>query len=42
MTTKRYEGSERVDLSDEPVHWELGSSLSYSEYLQLDKVRDAQ
>jgi len=42
MTTKRYEGSERVDLSDEPVHWELGSSLSYSEYLQLDKVLDAQ
>jgi tryptophan 2,3-dioxygenase len=42
MTTKRYEGSERVDLSDEPVHWELGSSLSYSEYLQLDKVLEAQ
>jgi tryptophan 2,3-dioxygenase len=42
MTTKRYEGSERVDLSDEPVHWELGSSLSYSEYLQLDKILDAQ
>ena len=42
MTTKRYEGSERVDLSDEPVHWELGSSLSYSEYLQLDKVLGAQ
>jgi tryptophan 2,3-dioxygenase len=42
MTTKRYEGSERVDLSDEPVHWELGSSLSYGEYLQLDKILDAQ
>ncbi len=42
MTTKRYEGSERVDLSDEPVHWELGSSLSYGEYLQLGKVLDAQ
>ena len=42
MTTKRYEPSERVDLSDEQVHWELGSSLSYSEYLQLDKLLDAQ
>jgi tryptophan 2,3-dioxygenase len=42
MTKKHYEGSERVDLSDEPVHWELGSSLSYGEYLQLDKVLDAQ
>src|SRR5215470_9461552 len=39
---KSYEPSERVDLSDEAVHWELGSSLSYSEYLQLDKVLDAQ
>jgi tryptophan 2,3-dioxygenase len=42
MTVKRYEPSERVDLSDEKVHWELGSSLSYGEYLQLDKVLDAQ
>lgn len=42
MTTKQYEPSERVDLSDEKVHWELGSSLSYGEYLQLDKVLDAQ
>src|SRR5712671_7668229 len=42
MTTKRYDPSERVDLSDEAVHWELGSSLSYGEYLQLDKVLDAQ
>src|SRR5581483_11502192 len=42
MTTKRYEPSERVDLSDEQVHWELGSSLSYGEYLQLDKILDAQ
>ena len=29
--------SERVDLSDETIHWDLGSSLSYGEYLQLDK-----
>jgi tryptophan 2,3-dioxygenase len=42
MTTKRYDRSERVDLSDEKVHWELGSSLSYGEYLQLDKILDAQ
>ena len=42
MTTKRYDPSERVDLSDEKVHWELGSSLSYGEYLQLDKILDAQ
>ena len=42
MTTKRYDPSERVDLSDERVHWELGSSLSYGEYLQLDKILDAQ
>ncbi len=32
----------RVDLSDEAIHWELGSSLSYGEYLQLDKVLSAQ
>ncbi len=30
------------DLSDEAVHWELGSSLSYGEYLQLDKILQAQ
>jgi tryptophan 2,3-dioxygenase len=42
MSTKQYEPSERVDLSDEKVHWELGSSLSYSEYLQLDRILDAQ
>jgi tryptophan 2,3-dioxygenase len=42
MTTRRYDKSERVDLSDESVHWELGSSLSYGEYLQLDKLLDAQ
>lgn len=34
--------SDRVDVSDEPIHWELGSSLSYGEYLQLEKVLDAQ
>jgi tryptophan 2,3-dioxygenase len=37
-----YDKSERVDLSDEAVHWDLGSSLSYSEYLQLDRLLSAQ
>jgi tryptophan 2,3-dioxygenase len=31
-----------VDLSDEDVHWDLGESLSYSQYLNLDKLLDAQ
>ncbi|MCB1623825.1 MAG: tryptophan 2,3-dioxygenase [Pseudomonadales bacterium] len=31
-----------VDLSDETVHWELGASQSYGDYLQLDKLLAAQ
>jgi tryptophan 2,3-dioxygenase len=31
-----------VDLSDEPVHWDLGSSQSYGEYLHLDLLLAAQ
>jgi tryptophan 2,3-dioxygenase len=31
-----------VDLSDEKVHWDLGSSQSYGEYLQLEKLLGAQ
>jgi tryptophan 2,3-dioxygenase len=31
-----------VDLSDEPVHWDLGDSLSYAEYLHLELLLDAQ
>jgi tryptophan 2,3-dioxygenase len=31
-----------VDLSDEQVHWDLRESLSYSQYLNLDKLLDAQ
>ena len=42
MSKPHYDKPERVDLSDEPIHWDLGSSLSYGEYLQLDKVLDAQ
>jgi tryptophan 2,3-dioxygenase len=34
--------TERIDLSDEAVHWDLGSSLSYGEYLQLERLLDAQ
>jgi tryptophan 2,3-dioxygenase len=34
--------TERVDLSDENIHWELGSSLSYGEYLGLEKLLQAQ
>ncbi|HUK01152.1 MAG TPA: tryptophan 2,3-dioxygenase family protein, partial [Steroidobacteraceae bacterium] len=42
MTTRQYDKSERVELADEAVHWDLGSSLSYGQYLQLDKLLDAQ
>jgi tryptophan 2,3-dioxygenase len=35
-------GKPFVDLSDEEVHWDLSSSLSYSQYLNLDKLLDAQ
>ncbi len=35
MSTRRYDKTERVDLTDEKIHWELGSSLSYGEYLSL-------
>ena len=31
-----------VDLSDEEVHWDLSESLSYSQYLNLDKLLTAQ
>lgn len=31
-----------VDLSDEGVHWDLGASTSYDEYLRLDRLLDAQ
>jgi tryptophan 2,3-dioxygenase len=36
------EAATRVDLSDEAVHWDLGKSLSYSQYLRLDRLLDAQ
>jgi tryptophan 2,3-dioxygenase len=31
-----------VDLSDEAVHWDLTEALSYSQYLNLDKLLSAQ
>ena len=31
-----------VDLRDEPVHWNLGESQSYADYLQLDLLLNAQ
>ena len=34
--------STQIDLSDEGVHWDLGGSLSYSQYLRLDRLLDAQ
>ncbi|HTY93841.1 MAG TPA: tryptophan 2,3-dioxygenase family protein [Steroidobacteraceae bacterium] len=42
MTRPPYDKTERVDLSDEPVHWDLGSSLTYGGYLHLDQILDAQ
>jgi tryptophan 2,3-dioxygenase len=35
-------GAQRVDLSNEAVHWDLGSSRSYGDYLQLAKLLSAQ
>ena len=42
MTTRRYDKTERVELDDEAVHWDLGTSLSYGQYLHLDKLLTAQ
>ena len=44
MSTKQPPGehSSSIDLSDEPVHWDLGDSQSYGEYLRLDLLLAAQ
>jgi tryptophan 2,3-dioxygenase len=42
MNTPRYDKSEQVDLSDERIHWDLSASMSYGQYLGLDKILDAQ
>ncbi len=34
--------SSSVDFSDEQVHWDLGDSRSYGEYLSLDQILSAQ
>ncbi len=36
------EEKDRVDLSDEQVHWDLGTSVSYGQYLHLDQILSAQ
>jgi len=42
MTTPPEKPATSVDLSDEPVHWDLGSSQSYGEYLHLELLLAAQ
>ncbi len=42
MTESKTAAKPFVDLSDEEVHWDLGNSLTYSQYLSLDKLLDAQ
>jgi tryptophan 2,3-dioxygenase len=42
MSADEIKSKGSVDLSDEQVHWDLGSSLSYGEYLHLDKLLSAQ
>jgi tryptophan 2,3-dioxygenase len=40
--TEPYDKSQRVDLSDEQIHWDLGTSRSYGEYLSLAQLLAAQ
>ncbi len=42
MSESNPAGKPFVDLSDEQVHWDLSDSLSYGQYLNLDKLLDAQ
>jgi tryptophan 2,3-dioxygenase len=35
-------GKSFVDMSQEQVHWDLGESLSYAQYLKLDRLLSAQ
>jgi tryptophan 2,3-dioxygenase len=42
MNEQTPESKAFVDLSDEQVHWDLSESLSYAQYLNLDKLLDAQ
>ncbi len=42
MSAKEATPKPFVDLSDEQVHWNLSEALSYSQYLDLGKLLDAQ
>src|SRR5262245_25691363 len=42
MTSSDKPPSGKVDFSDEEVHWDLGESQSYGQYLQLDRILNAQ
>ncbi len=42
MSGRRHDPSGRVDLAGEAIHWDLGASLSYGEYLKLDRILGAQ
>jgi tryptophan 2,3-dioxygenase len=42
MSDPHDESVSHVDLRDEPVHWDLGSSQSYGEYLDLERLLAAQ
>ncbi len=40
--TENFAPQTTVDVSNEPVYWDLGTSRSYGEYLCLDKILSAQ
>lgn len=40
--SENFEPPASVDVTNEPVHWDLGTSKSYGEYLSLDKILSAQ
>jgi tryptophan 2,3-dioxygenase len=42
MSTEERPPGNQVDLSNEAVHWDLGSSRSYGDYLQLAQLLSAQ
>jgi len=42
MSSEGNEPSGKVDLTNEAIHWDLGSSQSYGEYLQLEQILQAQ
>ena len=39
---KDFSPQSAIDVSNEPVHWDLGESKSYGEYLQLNQILSAQ